>query len=364
MKVTVIGGGNIGALMAADIAYRGHEVTLYISKPELWKTKIMVYNAQDELLRAGVVDKVTNSMKEAMEDAEVLFVTMPAPLFEDLGEKMLPFVQNGQKIGIVPGTGGAEFAFRRLIESGGVLFGLQRVHSIARLKKQGESVYELGRKTSLKLGAIPAQEAAGIGQIVEELLDLPCDVLENYLSVTLTPSNSILHTTRLYALLKGYRPGDTYPCNVLFYEEWSDASSEILLACDRELQELCQVIPLELSSVLSLRDYYESDTAAAMTKKIRSIPAFHGLLSPMKKSRGGFVPDWDSRYFTADFCYGLKVMKDIAKLFAVSTPNMDLVWNWYESTAPAENRRVFELNGTKHSFTKLYRRSVKKNENE
>lgn len=355
MKVTVIGGGNIGALMAADIAYRGHEVTLYTSKPEQWKKKITVFNAEDELLRVGVVDKITNSMREAMEAAEVLFVTMPAPMFEELGEKMLPFIQRGQKIGIVPGAGGAEFAFRGLIKRGGILFGFQRVHSIARLKKRGESVYELGRKASLKLGAIPAQEAAGLSKIAEELLDLPCDVLENYLSVNLTPSNSILHTARLYALLKGYRPGDTYLRNVLFYEEWSDASSEILLACDRELQKLCRVIPLELSSVLSLRDYYESNTAVAMTKKIRSIPAFHGLLSPMKESKDGFVPDWDSRYFTADFCYGLKVMKDIAKLFEVPTPNMDLVWDWYESTAPTENRKVFELNCTKDSFINLYR---------
>lgn len=105
MKVTVIGGGNIGALMAA---------------------------------------------------AEVLFVTMPAPMFEKQGEKMLPFIQRGQKIGIVPGAGGAEFAFRGLIKREGILFGFQRVHSIARLKKRGESVYELGRKASLKLGAIPA----------------------------------------------------------------------------------------------------------------------------------------------------------------------------------------------------------------
>lgn len=354
MKVTVIGGGNVGTLMAAEIAHRGHEVTLYTSKPGRWKNEIKVYNAEDALLRTGVVAKITDSMGEALEAAEYVFVTMPAHLFRKLGERMLPFVRKGQYIGIVPGSGGAEFAFRILVERGCILFGLQRVHSIARLKEYGDSVYELGRKASVKIGAVPAYQATGICKSVENMLDMPCEVLDHYLSVTLTPSNSILHTTRLYAMFRDYRPGSIYPENILFYEEWSELSSEMLIACDRELQELCRVIPLELSSVMSLCDYYESHTVHAMTEKIRSIQAFRGLTSPMLEIDGGWIPDWNSRYFMADFSYGLKIIIDIAKLFAVPTPNMDLIWNWYENTAPKENRNAFELDITVEQFLKLY----------
>lgn len=354
MKITIIGGGNIGTLMAAEIAYRGHEVTLYTSKPERWKKEIQIYSPEDKLLRAGVLVQITNSMREAMESAEILFVTVPAPLFQKLGEAMLPFAGKGQKIGIIPGSGGAEYAFRGLMERGCILFGFQRVHSIARLKKRGESVYELGRKAGLKLGALPAYEAAGISKTMERLLDMPCEPLEHYLSVTLTPSNSILHTVRLYAMFRDYRSGVLYPRNFLFYEEWSHASSELLIACDKELQKLCRAIPLEPGSVLSLCDYYESRTAEAMTEKIRNIPAFKGLTSPMREVEGGWIPDWESRYFTADFCFGLKVIRDIARLFAVPTPNLDLVWKWYENTAPEDHRKVFEIDRTKDLFMELY----------
>lgn len=354
MRVTVMGGGNVGTLMAAEIAHRGHEVTVYTSKPRCFKKEIKVYNAKDVLLRTGVVAKVTDSMGEALEGAEYVFVTMPAQLFCELGERMLPFVHKGQYIGIVPGSGGAEFAFRRLVEKGCILFGLQRVHSIARLKEYGDSVYELGRKASVNIGAVPAYLATGICKSVEQMLDLPCEALDHYLSVTLTPSNSILHTTRLYAMFRDYRPGDVYPGNILFYEEWSDFSSEMLIACDRELQELCRVIPLNLSAVMSLCGYYESHTVYAMTEKIRSIQAFKGLTSPMSEVDGGWIPDWNSRYFIADFSYGLKVMIDIAKLFDVPTPHMDVVWNWYENTAPRENRTVFEMDVTVERFMKLY----------
>ena len=33
MKITVIGGGNIGTLISAEMAYKGHEVTVFTSRP-------------------------------------------------------------------------------------------------------------------------------------------------------------------------------------------------------------------------------------------------------------------------------------------------------------------------------------------
>ncbi len=355
MKITVVGGGNIGTMMAAEAACKGHEVTVYTSTPERWQKEISVYNAEDKLLLTGTLSRVTDSMEMAVKDADYIWVVMPAQLFTGLASKMLPYVHKGQKIGFVPGSGGAEFAFREIAAKGCTLFGLQRVHSIARLKEYGKATYQLGRKSSLQIGAIPASETAGICKMMENIFDMQCDGLNNYLSVTLTPSNPILHTARLYSMFQDYKQGDVYPRNFLFYEEWMDYSSEVLIACDRELQELCKAIPLELGSVMSLRDYYESRTANAMTKKIRGIKAFKGLTSPMKEAEGGWVPDWHSRYFTADFAFGLKIIKDIAEMFGVATPNIDMIWKWYERTAMEDDVQVFHTELTADEFVKMYR---------
>ena len=355
MKITVVGGGNIGTLMAAEAACKGHEVTVYTSKPERWQKEILVYNAEDKLLLTGMLSRVTDSMEVAVKDADYIWVVMPAQMFVGLARKMLPYVHKGQKIGFIPGSGGAEFAFREIVAKGCTLFGLQRVHSIARLKEYGKAAYQLGRKSSLQVGAIPASETAGICKMMETIFDMPCEELNNYLSVTLTPSNPILHTTRLYSMFQNHKPGDVYPRNFLFYEEWIDYSSKVLIDCDRELQELCKVIPLELSSVMSLRDYYESQKVDAMTKKIRGIKAFKGITSPMKEVEEGWIPDWHSRYFIADFSFGLKIIKDIAKMFGVFTPNIDIVWNWYERTAMYDDVEVFHTELTAGEFVKLYR---------
>lgn len=52
----------------------------------------------------------------------------------------------------------------------------------------------------------------------------------------------------------------------MFYEQWNDDTSRFLLAYDDELQAICRALaPLDLSEVVSLREYYESPTPEVMT---------------------------------------------------------------------------------------------------
>lgn len=354
MKITIIGGGNIGTLMAGEFAHKGHDVTIYTSKPERWNKEIEVLDNEQNLLMTGILSNITNNLAEAVQNAEIIWVVLPAEMFVDFGKKLEQYITHGQMVGVVPGSGGAEFAFKGVIDKGGVLFGLQRVHSIARLEKYGKSVHMLGRKPKLELGSIPAAESERMGRIVSDLFDLPCTALPNYLCVTLTPSNPLLHTTRLYSMFKDYSDGVLYPRNFLFYEEWSDLASEMLINCDSELQMLCDTIALELKDVISLKKYYESPTINAMTKKISGIKAFKGLTSPMVECDGGWRPDFNSRYFTTDFPYGLKLIKDLAVAFDVKTPYIDIVWDWYTEVDPIHASKAFELNMSRYEFVEIY----------
>ncbi len=355
MKVTIIGGGNIGTLMAAEISHKGNEVTVYTSSPQKWSKEISVYDVNNEYLFTTELSCITDSLKDAVTDAEMIFVTFPAQMFNSVAEDLLPYINDKHKIGVVPGSGGAEFAFKKLIDKGATLFGFQRVHSIARLKEYGHSVYMLGRKDELQVAAIPSKETAGIAATVSEMFELPCVCLPNYLSVTLTPSNPILHTTRLYSLFKDYSFGMIYPAEILFYESWDNASSEILIKCDDELQQLCNVIPLDLTTVKSLKLHYESPSAEKMTAKISGITAFKGIKTPMVAEGNGFAPDLNSRYFTSDFCFGLKILRDVASLFGIATPGMDTVWNWYCTLSPETAANAFSLTLTAEEFVDLYK---------
>lgn len=330
MRVCIIGGGNIGTLLAAEFAYKGYEVVLYVSKPEKWGKELSVYAPDDSLLFVTDSFSVTDCLESAVASAEQIWITYPSFMFPNLSQQMLGLVKPGQVIFVVPGSGGAEFFFGEHINKGCTLCGLQRVHSIARVRQYGKSVYMLGRKDQVHLASIPQCKAEQYANTVAQMLEMPCHTLDNYLVVTLTPSNPILHTSRLYSLFSDYQEAYVYDRNFLFYEEWDNRSSELLLACDAELQALCRKLkPLNMDGVRSLQIHYQSNTAEEMTAKIRSIPAFRGLLSPMKYTGLGWVPDFTSRYFTADFSYGLKIVLDIGHFFEVPMPNVEKIWNWY-----------------------------------
>ncbi len=42
MKITVVGGGNIGTQFAVHIAEKGHEVTMFTSNPALFRKRLSI----------------------------------------------------------------------------------------------------------------------------------------------------------------------------------------------------------------------------------------------------------------------------------------------------------------------------------
>lgn len=355
MKVSIIGSGNLGTLMATIFAYRGNEVIIHTSKPEKFGKELEVYSNDEKLLYAGRISKATNDWKESIEGADLIWVVVPPQLFPETAKAMEPYVSKGQMIGIVPGAGAAEFIFMKLIKKGVRFFGLARVPSIARLKEYGKSVYMLGAAPELLIGSIPARLATEITDELQSLFEIKCRPVANYLAVALTPSNPVLHTSRIYAMFKDYIPGNVYPENELFYEAWTIDGAEVLLKCSDELQQLCKAIPMDMRSVESMQFRHNIRTPEELATRICSLDRLKGLYSPVIEVERGYIPDFDSRYFISDFPYGIKIMIEIADLFGVDTPMMDKIWEWYCRIQPQRARECFKLDMTQEDFIKFYR---------
>ena len=337
-SIAVIGGGNIGTQFACKCASKGYKVNMFSSKPELFDESLEIVDEFDNVV-IGKLNKITSDMSEAMKDCQMIFVSHPAFRLREVANQMLPYVKNDMVICVLPGTGGSEYAFKECISKGAILCGLQRVPSVARLEKYGKRVRCEGLRKELFLASIPNSKAGEIADFMSALWEIPCTALPNYLNVTLTPSNPILHTTRLYTLFSDYEDGKVYDRNPLFYGEWDDASSELLIACDTELQQMLKKLDkLDLRNVRSLKLHYESDTVEAMSEKLRSIKSLHDLSSPMKRVDGGWIPDFSSRYFTADFPYGLAILEELADVLGCDVPNMKSTMSWYRKVTGDENR--------------------------
>lgn len=336
-RIAVVGGGNIGTQFACVCAAKGCKVNIFTSKPDLYDGMLESVDENEKLI-SGKVELVTDNLEKAIKGCKIIFITYPAFMLKKIAKDIYPYISEDMCIFVIPGTGGAEFAFKDCLKAGVTLAGIQRVPSVARLEQYGKRVRCEGKRASLYLATLPKSKSKKITEFISFLWDMPCIELPNYLSVTLTPSNPILHTTRCRVLFEDYSLGKVYENNPLFYGEWDDKSSELLLACDNELQKICLSLKkLDLSYVKSLKIHYDSKTKEELTKKITSIPSLHNLASPMKKIRDGWVPDLNSRYFTADFPHGLAIIEKLAVLLNVSVPNIEATMNWYKKITNTED---------------------------
>lgn len=343
MNICVVGGGNIGSLILGDIDIEKKDsIRLLTSKPDVWKYNIEVYDSDNVLKKTGRVDIISSNPEDVIKNADIIISTVPSHIFPSTIQMIKPFIKEGAWIGSIPGSGGKEFYCKDLVDNGCVFFGFQRVHGIARVKEYGKSVYDLGKKNELFIATVPNNRSNQVCLKMEQLFRIKCTPLKNYLNVTLTPSNSILHTTRLYTMFHNYEEGICYDRIPSFYSEWTDESSSLLIACDKELQSMCHALKgLDLVGIRPLTEHYESNDSEQMTAKIRSIIAFSKIKTPMISNNGGFIPDLNSRCFLEDFPFGLCIIKAFCDIVGLDTPNIDKVLKWFEKLTRVE----FYING-------------------
>lgn len=331
MKVTIVGAGNMGLAMTAYMAINNKaQITLFTEK-----TIESIYLNMVEKKRKECTSgfTVTSDPKTAFSSADIIFVTYPAFLRKKFIEQNQQYFNADAYLGFVPGYGGAEYVCTEILNRGVNIFGFQRVPYVARAEhnESGTTATILSSKKELFIGAIPAGKTDIIANIVEQLLDIPVIKLHEYLSITLAPSNPLLHITGLYNVFKNYKNGQHFGGPMKFYEEWNDDTSRLLFKYDEELQEICrQLHPLDMSEVVPLPIYYESPTPEAMTRKLKSIESFKKVMVPLKKENDGFIPDLSSRMFVEDYPYGVCIIKDFASLLGVKTPTVDMLLDFYE----------------------------------
>lgn len=323
LNIAVIGAGNIGTLLAANLSKR-NKVYLFTRNKNM-NQMIDVYDKDENLLFTSRLEKICNEYDE-LKNCEYIFITYPSNVWHDKCDEISKFLNNESKIIFVPSMGGKEYMCKKIKENN-IIIGMQRVPYVARLKEKGKSVYMLDEKKELFISLINSSNLDYVTNI-EKMLNIKCTYIQNYLNLTLTPSNPILHTTRIYSMFKD---NDFYDHEPFFYSEWDEISANTLFKCDYELQKLCQSLnKIDLSYVKSLKEHYEADTEEKFVKKMKSIESFKKIKAPVEEKNGKFFPDYTSRYFLEDFPFGLLIIKGFSVICNVETPTIDLIIMWVQ----------------------------------
>lgn len=333
MKVVIVGAGNMGLAMTAYLAvYHKADVFLFTKKNHDSLHLCM----EDQGVSADTQNFVTTGDPvKAFSNADIIFVTYPAFLRKKFISDCGKYIQGGSCLGFVPGYGGAEYFCQDLIKKGVTIFGLQRVPYVARAN--GYQARILSRKKTIFVSSIPASKVISIGNCLENLLDITTVAIKDYLSITLTPTNPIIHIAGLWGAFRNYDSNVGYSEKEGFYDQWDDATSKLLFDYDSEVQEICKKLEMfELNSVTPLPVYYESNTPEKLTKKLKSIESFKVVKVPLKADSNKKVVDLNNRMFTEDFPFGVVVYKDIATLLKLQTPVIDGLLAFYKKISGIE----------------------------
>ncbi len=353
MRVCICGGGNAVHVMASDMGARD-DLTVGIYAPfqdeaermrnGLATTERGISRNLRGQLTYGKPDLISPDPADVVPGADVVLI--PLPSFSHVGtlQAIGPFLKDGCTVVALPGQGGFNWVVRHVLGAKKAaritIAGTNQLPYQCRILEYGAAVDLIGHKTEIKVATEPREKSDEVAKLLTNLIGVTqVDPLPNFLTVTLTPANQVIHPTIMYGLFHDYeQPLEQPP---LFYQNTDDFTAEIMTQTSDEVMEIAAAVARQSGQEMPvppldamMREMYagELDDDSTMKSIFRTNRGYKGLYAPMKKlADGRYVPDFNYRYLTEDIPRGQCVLKGVAELAGVKTPTIDRLIHWADS---------------------------------
>ena len=332
--VAVLGGGNGGHAVAANLSLAGFKVNFF-ELPQFADSFERVLRTKEIRIEGISIDGTaklnlaTADIQQTIKDAEVIFVITPAFGHKAMAEICAPFVQDGQIIVLMPGSGGSlEFVnvFKQKKVKREVTFAESCTLPYgARLKGPGH-VSVLINAVILPTGVFPSKKT---GEVIPKLkpfypMITPAkDVLE----AAINNPNPIVHpvATLLSATRIEHSKGEFY----LYTEGMTPAVARTYESLNHERLSICKALGYKLHhwDNLEFKNYNLGETEEECRYRILNTSmdaAFgkDGIYAGIKMKGPEHLKD---RYVTEDVPYGMVFLSTLGDLLGVPTPTHDAV---------------------------------------
>lgn len=335
MRICICGGGSLGHVCAGIFSqFPTAELFLYTKRPDKWNRQIEITDINGRKFNAEF-KRISDNPTEVLSDCDLVLLCLPGFLIKETLSTIKPYLSTNTVVGSIVANTGFFIQAHKILPDTTQLFGFQRTPFIARVNKYGHSASLLGYKKEAFVVLENIEDKSGFCQFLEQLFITPISLLDNFYEVTLSNSNPILHTGRLYSMWHDW-DGTPFEEPSLFYKEWTIDAADTIIAMDREFMNLLDTLPIKKGNIPTLLDYYESTDAESLCRKLQSIRAFQTIQSPMIKTENGWIPDYNSRYFTEDFPYGLRFIHDLMIEHNIDAPTIEKVYKWGISLLPSK----------------------------
>lgn len=206
-RIAVLGGGNVGYALAADLAYTGYDVRHYVKTAshhqELLREgemtlKISEYHPRREPREVDVQPRViSDDMAQVVPGAELMLVSIPATGQDELIAGLAPLLEDGQVVVFMPGNLGAYLLARRLWESGsGVDVGIAETPVPPyETRRTGPTEATINLDAAhLPVGGFPGKNSRGF-EMIREVYPESAEPAEDALDAALNNSNPAINAT-------------------------------------------------------------------------------------------------------------------------------------------------------------------------
>ena len=313
-KIAVIGAGNCGFAMAADLTLAGYDVNLFEFPRFKRNIEIISKNGGIELTgvsRTGFAKlaKISTNLKDVVEGTAHIMVSIQALGHEELANMLTPLIRPEQYLFIMPGNAGS-FVFAKEFRDKGVKATIAETITFPYgCRKTSEKSVNISRLLAGNmLAALPSKNLENSLKVFRKFYP---DVLklDNVLEAALYNPNIILHpaATILNMARIEYAKGDFG----LYQEGFSPSVMKVLDALDREIMQICEKLGMR---VLSYKEIME------MRYKKSFDEHFYGVMRE-KGSKGPF--DVQTRYITEDVPTGMVLVSSIGRWLNLPTPTFD-----------------------------------------
>lgn len=346
VNVCICGGGSQGHISAGVIGSNpSYNVNILTRHPEQWSHHFKTIDLDGKEYHANI-DIITDAPADIIPKCDIILICLPGYANISLLQKIKDYISPNAYIGSVFGGSGFFIAVQKVFGNDIPCFALQRVPFTGRPIEYGHSARLKGYKSYLKVGTMNIADVDFIVSFLKDVYQVPVYRLTHYLEATLSNSNPLLHPVRLFVLFKNWTPEKLYDhVPFLYGDDWDDESSQLWVDCDDELRMIIDALPINGAEIPTILEYYECANVQELTRKIRSIRPFQGVVPHMIEVEGGYKLDTEHRYFIEDIPYGLVLIKSIAELCHITTPKIDEVLSWAQTVMGKEYLVDGELKG-------------------
>lgn len=366
--VAVLGGGNGGHAVAANLSRAGFKVNFF-ELPQFADPFERVLRTREIRIEGVSIDGVakvnlaTTDIEHAIKDAEVIFVITPAFGHKTMAEVCAPFVQDGQIILLMPGSGGTlEFVkiFKERKVRKEIVFAESCTLPYGSRLKAPAHVSVFINALILPTGVFPSKKTK---EVIPKLKRYYATITpaKDVLEAAINNPNPIVHpvATLLSATRIEHSKGEFY----LYAEGMTPSVARTYESLNEERLSICQAMEYKLYhwNDLDFKNYNLGETEEECRYRILNTSmdaAFgkDGIYAGMKMKGPEHLKD---RYVTEDVPYGMVLTSTLGDLLKIPTPTHDAVIQ----LASIINRTDYWKTGrgiNELGLSKLKRQSLKK----